>query len=328
MRRQASISRAAGAAPGARSERGSERREHGALAPPIRRLLGPLVLFAAFLLPAPYGTGSAAAAVRLLAPGEELKVPGEEPYIPPGPSLEAPDKIQGKGPAKEQEKTQDKAPGPEQKSAAALQLPRISIAVAHGEAAALEGLKARKAPFDVVPLTAAADLVWDAASHDVSADGKVIAFAVPLGGLAAVIDRTAVVHALAEQAAAHPQSIKLAAPNRLFRKNEAIQILVDGVGGRALLIADIAGDGVTQLIFPGGSDDPVPPASPYKLGLTTGEPFGTDVMVAITAAQPMGKLESRMKETRATEADEFLALIGETAPADLRMGLLTLSTVP
>jgi len=262
-----------------------------------------LVLALAFVVHALMPLAPAKAAVRLLPPGEIMKVPGEEPYIPP---QEAP-------------KEEPKPPS---------QLEKVRIAVADGDAGKLEGLVARNAPYEIVAPSAKPDLVWDPKTRNVNAGSAVVSYDVGVADLGAVIDRTAVVNALTQRAASRRQSIRFDTANRLYHKGEAIQVLVDGVVGRALLLVDIAGDGQTQLIFPGVADTPIPAASPYSLGLTVGQPFGTDVMVAITSAQPIAALEQRMKEARPTDAPEFLALLDKNMPQDARIGLLTLSSAP
>jgi hypothetical protein len=267
--------------------------------------------FVAFLFWAPQNGTSVHAAVISLPPGEDMAVPGEPKVTPP---VEPP-----KG-AKEDQKEVSQPPA---------QLGKVRIAVSGDDASRLAGLIGHDAPFEIVKLAADPDLIWDPASHGARSGSAVIAYGVELSGLAAVIDRTAALRELGRLAAAHPQSIKLTGGNGLRKKGERIEIVVDDVANRALLLADIAGDGVTQLLYPAGADTRMPKSSPYKHALLVTQPFGTDVIVAITSANPIGVLEDRLKDPSHTmTAAEFLTLVSQQLPPDAHMGLLTLTTAP
>jgi hypothetical protein len=251
---------------------------------------------------------SARAAVKWLAPGE--LAPGEELIQDPELRIVIP---------KDEELPKD------QKS----QLEKIRIAVVGGDESLLAGLVAREAPFETVNRSANPDLLWDSASHNVSSDSAVVAFGVDIANLPAVIDRTAVVRALSQLAALRPQSIKLATPNGLIHKGDKIQIVVDGVAGRALLVIDIAGDGVAQISYPIGADQRIVKSSPYELPpVRMGAPFGTDVFLAITAAKPIEALDQRMRDTPALNAAELLALIDQNLPQDAHLGLVKVTSAP
>ncbi|MGP0061077.1 MAG: hypothetical protein ACLPID_17530 [Beijerinckiaceae bacterium] len=250
------------------------------------------------------GAGSSArAAVKWLAPGEELIQDPQLRIVIP----------------------KDEEPSQDQKS----RLEKVRIAVPDGDDTLLAGLVAGKAPFEIVGPSAHPDLMWDPASHNVSSGSAVVAYRVDIANLPAVIDRTAVVRALTQLATLRPQSIKLASPNGLIHKGDKIQIVVDDVAGRALLVIDIAGDGVAQISYPIGADQRIVKSSPYELPpVRMGAPFGTDVFLAITAAKPIEALDQRMRDTPALNATELLALIDENLPQDAHLGLVNVTSAP
>jgi hypothetical protein len=259
-----------------------------------------LLAIAALLLDA--GTG-ARAAVKWLAPGEELIQDPELPIVIP----------------------EDTEPPKDQKA----QLEKVRIAVPDGDGTLLAGLVAGKAPFEIVDPSAKPDILWDPVSHNVSSGAAIVAYAVDIANLPAVIDRTAVVRTLSRLAALRPQSIKLATPNGLIHKGDKIQIRVDDVAGRALLVIDIAGDGATQIFYPVGADQRIVKTSPYELPpVRMGAPFGTDVFLAITAAKPIDVLDQRMRDTPAPDAIELFTLIDQTLPQDARLGLVSVKSAP
>ncbi|MGO9004177.1 MAG: hypothetical protein ACLQIQ_17380 [Beijerinckiaceae bacterium] len=261
-----------------------------------------LVLLAIALLLLGAGT-SARAAVKWLAPGEQMSPEPEAPFVVP----------------EEKQLQKDQKP----------QLEKVRIAVVGGDDRQLAGLVAGEAPFETVDPTANPDLVWDPASHNVSSGSAVVAYGIELANLPAVIDRTAVVRALSLLAVQRPQRVKLAAPNGLIHKGDKIQILVDDVAGRALLVIDIAGDGAAQIFYPVGADQRIVKSSPYELPpVRMGAPFGTDVFVAITAAKPIAVLDQRMRDSPAPNATELLALIDQNLPQDARVGLVNVPSAP
>lgn len=271
------------------------RRCTGSSLVPALAVLAGVVLFA----------GSAGATVKLLGPAE--LGPGEETFVPPP-------RPGGDGPV----------PRPDND----WQLGKVRIAVADGDRAKLDALVGREAPFEVVAPSENPDLVWDPETQNVNAGSAIISQHVAVPAIAGVIDRTAVVRILAEQAKSRQQSIRFDGANRLYHNNESIQILVDGVANRALVLTDIAGDGRMEILYPTGSEVPILTSSPYIVQSTIGPPYGTDVLVAITSAKPIDAVVLRLQQARPTDPVEFLRLVHDNLPPDARIGLLTQSTAP
>jgi len=208
-------------------------------------------------------------------------------------------------------------------------LPSVKIAVAGGKADELAGLMPRDVPFDIVPPNAAPDLTWDPASKNVSAGTKIIAYKVEKADLPAVIDRTAVLRVLTALAAEKPQVLRVDKENATRHTGDKVDIEIQSVANRALVLFNIAGDGTVQALYPLGSDPHVLTSSPYKLSVQMHEPFGTDVMVVVTATQPMPKLDQGLREiSHFKSTGQALRLILAAIPSDVRVGTLALTSVP
>ncbi|WP_156964407.1 hypothetical protein [Methylocapsa aurea] len=208
-------------------------------------------------------------------------------------------------------------------------LDKIRLAVAGGAFSNLAGPIPRAAPFEIVAPSANPDLVWDAVSRNASAGGQVIAYDVAEADLPAVIDRMAVVRGLAKLAAARPQPMRIAAGGPLARKGDRIEIEIPDVLRRALVLFDIAGDGSVEALYPIGADPRVIQTQNFRWAFQIREPFGADVIVAISAAQPMDALVQGLKEiSQHRSAGQVLKLIASAAPADARIGSVALSSAP
>lgn len=209
-----------------------------------------------------------------------------------------------------------------------LKLDKIRVAVAGGEANALAGLGPRAAPFEVVAAAANPDLVWNASTRNVSAGGEAIAFNVAPGDLPAVIDRTATARALPALAAARPQQMRFVSGGPSARKGQNVDIEIQDVLNRRIALFDIMGDGAVRALYPLDADQKIVQTPALKYSFQVREPFGADLIVAVTSAQPMDALAEGLKQiSNHRSAGEVLKLLA-LAPADARIGTLTLSTSP
>ncbi len=205
----------------------------------------------------------------------------------------------------------------------------IRIAVADGQSGKLDGMIARDAPFEIVAPAANPDLTWDPTSHTTSMGQTIIAYKVEQSDLPAVIDRTAAVRALKDLSASKPQVMRVNPSAETRHRGDKVEIDVETVANRSLVLFNIAGDGTVQALYPLGSDPHVLDARTYRLTVQIREPFGTDVLVAVSAAQPMDQLEQGIRQiSRFHSAGQALRLVTAAAPPDARIGLVTLSSVP
>lgn len=208
-------------------------------------------------------------------------------------------------------------------------LEKVRIAVADGQAAQLDGLAPRAVAFEVVPATSDPDLVWSAQSGNASVGGQVIAYGVDRKNLPAVIDRTAVARALVKEGAARPQPVALVSGGATARKGDKVEIEVGNVEGRTLILLTIAGDGTVQVLYPRGGDARVVSGRTFRWAIEVREPFGTDLIVAISAPEPLDALEQGLAQiSRHRSAGEIVKLLSIAAPADARLGTVAIRTEP
>ncbi len=248
---------------------------------------------------------------------------------PPLPAVEKTRGVRMLNPGEEMPLAAPIAPEPPLAGPNGASIKPIRVAVADGQSAKLDGLIARDAPFEIVLPAANPDLVWDPVTHNASIGQTIIAYKVEASDLPAIIDRTAAVRALQSLAATKPQAMRFAAIAEARHNGDKVEIDVENVANRALILFNIAGDGTVQALYPLGSDPRVLDTKTYHLTVQMREPFGSDTLVAITAPQPMDRLEQGFRQiSHFRSAGQALRLIEASAPADIRIGLASLSSAP
>jgi hypothetical protein len=242
-----------------------------------------------------------AAAVRLLNPGDAII-----------PLASFPQSKQGSAAG-------DKAP----------KLDTIRVAVSGGDSSLLADLTPQAAPFEVVAATDGPDLVWDAGLGQAISKGEIIAYDVKPADLAAVIDRMALAEGLVRLATARPQPISVSPGGPVRRKGDKIDLELADMLHRALILFAVGGDGLVQALYPIGADSRIIETPSFARTFEVEEPFGTDLVVAISAAQPMDALESGLRRlSHYRSAGEALELIALTAPPDAKIGVVALQSAP
>jgi Caspase domain len=219
------------------------------------------------------------------------------------------------------------APPPPPAEATALGI--VRVAVLGDQRDRLANLEAREARFEVVRAKDSPDLIWDPASLDVLAGGDVVARGIDRAGLGSVIDRVAAVNAFKRLAAKAPQAVRILPDDKVHRRDSGIEVYVSGVAQRSLVMFNIAGDGTVQTLYPVGSDARVVAGPDYKFPVRAVEPFGADLMVAISSAQRLNDLEEALRKmSQRRTAVEVFKLVDRYAPADARIGATSLYTAP
>ena len=205
----------------------------------------------------------------------------------------------------------------------------IRLASLGGPNVALSKLEQREAPFQVVKAADGADLVWDPSSRDVISQGDVIAYQVDASDLPSVVDRSAAVQGIKQLAAKAPQTIKVSPDDKLHHNDKKVTVDIMGVGGRALILFNLASDGTVQLLYPVKSDAPVVTTANYRLPVVVRAPFGADQIVAITSEQRMLALEKAVQglDMRRT-AMQMMRMVERYAPKDARIGTIGIFTAP
>jgi hypothetical protein len=205
----------------------------------------------------------------------------------------------------------------------------VKIAVAGDHRELLANIEAGQAPFTVVAAGENPDLVWDPTSHEVLSGGDVISRDVDRPGIAGVIDRAAAVNGFKALAAKGPQAIRVLPNDKVHHRDERLEVQVSALSNRALLLFNITGDGLVQMLYPIGSDPRVIASPDYKFTVRVGEPLGADQVVAITSSQRLVDLEEALKKLNQRRAPvEVYRLAERYAPADARIGAAGLFTAP
>ncbi len=211
----------------------------------------------------------------------------------------------------------------------ASQAPPMRLAVLGGDAAKLAGAKPIETRFEVVPLSGKPDLIWDARTGDVIAGGDIVARSVAAPDLPSVIDRTAAVRAVKQIAARSVQTIRLVPDSTVHHGGSRVEVEVEGLAGRSLLLFNIAGDGTVQLLYPTGNDPKMMESGLLRLPIEVREPFGSDQVVAITASQRQPALEQAL--VRANDRRASAQLVNRLARASesgLKIGSVGVVTAP
>jgi len=220
-------------------------------------------------------------------------------------------------------------PAPAPVTAPVPALAPIRIASVDGQNSRFSGLQQLEAPFEVVAKGQNPDLLWDATSGDVLAGGDVIAYHVALSDLPSVIDRAAAVRGLKLLATKTPQPVKVLPDDKVHHSDAAVAVEIGGVGGRALLVFNIAGDGTVQALYPIGSDPPIMRDAEHRLPVRVRGPFGADQIIAVTSQQRMTALEDALKQlSQRRTAVQILRAIQRYGPKDARIGSTAIFTAP
>jgi hypothetical protein len=205
----------------------------------------------------------------------------------------------------------------------------IRLAALDGRANYFPGLKSRDSTFQTVQPTDNPDLIWDPASHDVISWGDVVAYGVELADLPTVIDRTAAIRTLKGIATRSPQVMRISPDDRLHHNGQSVDIDLSEVGGRAVVLFDVAGDGTIQMLYPIGSDASLAHSANLRLPLQVREPFGADQVVAVTSQQRMVELEKVLQQlNRRRASGQVIKSLERYMPADARIGSVGFFTVP
>ena len=115
----------------------------------------------------------------------------------------------------------------------------------------------------------------------------------------------------------------------MHSKGTRIEINVEQLTNRFLVLFNISGSGNVQLLYPLGSDAPQRTDPLYSVEFQVREPFGADHIVAITASGRLGELERLLKASgRRLSADRLAEVINRSDVQGVRVGYVGLYTSP
>jgi hypothetical protein len=205
----------------------------------------------------------------------------------------------------------------------------IRLAALDGKTDHFAGLKSPDSVVQAVKPTDNPDLIWDPVSHDVIAWGDVIAYGVDTADLPNVIDRTAAIRTLKSMATQSPQVMRVSPDDRLHHNSQTVDIDLSEVGGRAVVLFNVSGDGTIQMLYPIGSDASLARSAELRLPLRVREPFGAEQIVAVTSQQRMVDLEKILQQSNRRRASgQVIKSLERYMPADARIGSVGFFTVP
>jgi hypothetical protein len=185
-------------------------------------------------------------------------------------------------------------------------------------------------PFEVVARGDNPDLFWDPATRDViDAYGDVVAYRIEKTDLPSVIDRAAAIRELKTIWTKDPQVIRVGPNSSLHHDGSRVQIELDNIKDRALILFNIASNGTVQMLYPMGADLPIIPRANFTYPVLAEGPFGHDQIVAITSDKRMTDLEQILQRfNRSRVARQIIKMIQNNAPRDARIGSTGLYTAP
>ena len=219
-------------------------------------------------------------------------------------------------------------PGPNPKIVGQVS-PPIRLAALDGKTNYFPSPKSRDSTFQTVPPTDNPDLIWDPVSHDVIAWGDVIAYGVDPVDLPTVIDRTAAIRTLKGIATQSPQVMRVSPDDRLQHNDQTVNIDLSEVGGRAVVLFNVSGDGTIQMLYPIGSDASPVRSANLRLPLRVREPFGAEQIVAVTSQQRMVDFENALQQlNRRRASGQVIKSLERYMPADARVGSVGFFSVP
>jgi hypothetical protein len=219
-------------------------------------------------------------------------------------------------------------PGPNPQFVGGMSAP-IRLAALDGKTNYFPSPKSRDSTFQAVQPTDNPDLIWDPVSHDVIAWGDVVAYGVDLADLPTVIDRTMAIRALKGIATQSPQVMRVSPDDRLRHNDQTVNIDLSEVGGRAVVLFNVSGDGTIQMLYPIGSDASPVRLANLRLPLRVREPFGAEQIVAVTSQQRMVDFEKALQQLHRRRASgQVIKSLERYMPADARVGSVGFFTVP
>jgi Caspase domain len=211
-----------------------------------------------------------------------------------------------------------------------LPLSPVRIAALGNNNARLAGLTSLETKYETVPSTQYPELLWDAQSGDVISGGDVVARRANKADLPAIIDRAATVRALKQIAARSVQPLRLIPDARLHHGGTQVEVEVDQLEDRALLLFNIAGDGTVQLLYPHNeSDARMVDRSKYRIQISVVRPYGADQIVAVTTPHYLSELEMALKKLdKRRTSGQIIKLLSRYAEDRMRLGTIGVFTAP
>jgi hypothetical protein len=204
----------------------------------------------------------------------------------------------------------------------------IKVASLDGQFGRLAALQ-QQAPVALVAPDANPDLVWDPRTQDVLAGADVIARNIAPSELPGVVGRTLILDGLKQRGGQRAQAIRLLPGDGVHTKGARIEIEVSQLAHRFMVLFNLSGNGNIQLLYPLGSDPAQRLEADYSVEFQVREPFGADIIVAVTADQRLTELERLLApSSRRINPERLAEVLANAESLDLRIGYVGLFTSP
>lgn len=180
-------------------------------------------------------------------------------------------------------------------------------------------------------VTTQANLFFDPRTGDMLTPmGDVLAYGVGRSGIGAAVERYEAFARLARIASRRPLELKLTpALRRPLASGERFTVATRGVYGEFIIVANLAGDGTFQLIYPRDSAAPRSRLDDQAFQMYATAPFGSDTFIVVAAATRQRELELSLELLDGQRRPSQLAqALEQHLGADARVGLLTYETRP
>jgi hypothetical protein len=123
--------------------------------------------------------------------------------------------------------------------------------------------------------------------------------------------------------------MRVSPDDRLQHNDQTVNIDLSEVGGRAVVLFNVSGDGTIQMLYPIGSDASPVRSANLRLPLRVREPFGAEQIVAVTSLQRMVDFENALQQLNHRRASgQVIKSLERYMPADARVGSVGFFTVP
>ena len=209
----------------------------------------------------------------------------------------------------------------------------LRLAVLHAVAGDLGALRDALPGVQLVSVEESPDLIWDAATSQVITGlGDVAAHGVGVADLPATVGKWQAVDTIRELSARASLRLRVYPHDGTHRRGARVEVEVTGLPHPRLTLLGLSGNGVVHYLYPRpGDPERVPLERPFRLPLMVTEPFGADHVVALSAAEPLERLNAALHRLDGQPAARQVADLLATAAAgsaDWWSGIQGLFTAP
>ena len=173
----------------------------------------------------------------------------------------------------------------------------LRLAVLHAGAGDLAAIRDTLPSVQLVSVEESPHLIWDAASSEVITGlGDVAAHDVDLAALPAVVGKWEAVDTIRELSTRASLRLRVYPHDGTHRLGARIEVEITGLRHPWLTLLGLSGNGMVHYLYPlPGDSERVTPDGPFRLRLAVTEPFGADHVVALSAAEPLHRLNADLQ---------------------------------